>query len=509
MEDNTIPVVTRTQVYLTDPEFFCNKSWTISYNMNTNSWISFHSYIPNWYMGENNFFYSGVNGCCDDFDSSFSAFVGNTNKPTTSTTTTNPTRPNYTTTTRYVPSCNLEGTLTELFCELDGEVEITVPATTTTTICSRPSGLISIILYEGYQINSDPPIISSGSYEDACAARALLVVSRSFSFVPVEFSAAAESYTIGQIVYYDSNSIDCTLVPDGWYFSQEGLYESFVYHIENGVLTEILYCNCETTTSTTTISPTVPECCGTLFSAADKIYILNNNGNPITELIVPGYVSGYGIAMTANKLWSVDTQFIEWDIALSPFSATFNRNITFPGGFTTSSGMVAINDYTLITIDDSPSPQDVVEMDVTGLAGVATVMFSLQANRVAIGNMLYTTEGKLIIINKDSVTLDYYITQYDYATSVIELDLNVGTSYDLVTLSECNCIIFAGDTSGNLYAVDELALDILIPVAITGLVLESSTQVASCVPQSLNSNGNNTTTTTTSSSTTTTTTTIP
>ena len=104
MEDNTIPVVTRTQVYLTDPEFFCNKSWTISYNMNTNSWVSFHSYIPNWYMGENNFFYSGINGCCDDFDSNFIAFVGDTDKPTTSTTTTNPTRPNYTTTIRYVPS---------------------------------------------------------------------------------------------------------------------------------------------------------------------------------------------------------------------------------------------------------------------------------------------------------------------------------------------------------------------------------------------------------------------
>jgi len=161
------------------------------------------------------------------------------------------------------------------------------------------------------------------------------------------------------------------------------------------------------------------------------------------------------------------------------------------------SGMVAINDDTLITIDDSTSPQDVVEMDITGLAGIPTVVFSLQADRVAIGNMLYTTEGKLIIINKDSITLDYYITQYDYVTSTIEIDLNVGTSYDLVTLSECNCTIFAGDTSGNLYAVDELLSGVLIPIFGTGLVLESSTQVASCVPQSLNSNGNITTTTST------------
>ena len=54
------PLVIRKRVYLSDREYFCNKSWTLSYNMNTQSWISFHSYIPNWYIAENNFFYSGI-----------------------------------------------------------------------------------------------------------------------------------------------------------------------------------------------------------------------------------------------------------------------------------------------------------------------------------------------------------------------------------------------------------------------------------------------------------------
>lgn len=62
---NLAPLVVRKVVYLTDPEYFCNKSWTLSYNLNTQSWISFHSYIPNWYIAENNFFYSGLNGGCD------------------------------------------------------------------------------------------------------------------------------------------------------------------------------------------------------------------------------------------------------------------------------------------------------------------------------------------------------------------------------------------------------------------------------------------------------------
>jgi hypothetical protein len=63
--EQTAGVELKTIVDVTDPEYFCNKSWTLSFNMNTKSWISFHSYIPNWYIAENNFFYSGLNGGCD------------------------------------------------------------------------------------------------------------------------------------------------------------------------------------------------------------------------------------------------------------------------------------------------------------------------------------------------------------------------------------------------------------------------------------------------------------
>ena len=78
------PLVTREVVYLTDETYFCNKSWTLSFNMNTMSWISFHSYLPNWYIGENNFFYSGLNDCCTTLD----ALVGQPGPITTTTTTT-------------------------------------------------------------------------------------------------------------------------------------------------------------------------------------------------------------------------------------------------------------------------------------------------------------------------------------------------------------------------------------------------------------------------------------
>jgi hypothetical protein len=121
-------------VYLTDLEYFCNKSWTLSFNFNTKSWVSFHSYIPNWYVGENNFFYSGLNGGCD------LEAIAAEEVPTPSTTSTS------TTIIPPEPLCQLVGTAVRLGdCELDGVAERTedcslagytesfVTTTTTTT----------------------------------------------------------------------------------------------------------------------------------------------------------------------------------------------------------------------------------------------------------------------------------------------------------------------------------------------------------------------------------------
>lgn len=48
------------EVYLTEifPEETIDNSWTISFNMKTMSWQSFHSYLPNFYIGAKDIFYS-------------------------------------------------------------------------------------------------------------------------------------------------------------------------------------------------------------------------------------------------------------------------------------------------------------------------------------------------------------------------------------------------------------------------------------------------------------------
>ena len=123
--------VTREVVYLTDTTYFCNKSWTLSFNFNTKSWVSFHSYIPNWYIAENNFFYSGLNEGCD----LHAIAVEEIPTPTTTTTTSSSTSSTTTTSTTTIapPDCTLEGTARIGVCTLEGTAVLIPPVTTTTT----------------------------------------------------------------------------------------------------------------------------------------------------------------------------------------------------------------------------------------------------------------------------------------------------------------------------------------------------------------------------------------
>jgi len=81
--DSYIEVPVRTEVpgrvyiELGDPEYFCNKSWTISFSFLSNAWISPHSYHPNYYVEFPDFFQAGYNDSTSDIwdhNNTFSLF---------------------------------------------------------------------------------------------------------------------------------------------------------------------------------------------------------------------------------------------------------------------------------------------------------------------------------------------------------------------------------------------------------------------------------------------------
>lgn len=104
----------RQYIPFTDATYFCNKSWTLSFNFNTKTWVSFHSYIPNFYIAENNFFYSGLNDSCDLQARAMIPLPSTTS--TTSTTSTSTTSTTSTTTTAIPITTTTTTTATPIIC---------------------------------------------------------------------------------------------------------------------------------------------------------------------------------------------------------------------------------------------------------------------------------------------------------------------------------------------------------------------------------------------------------
>jgi len=243
-------------VSLNDPKYFCNRSWTLSYSFITNSWISFHSYLPNFYVGENNFFYSGIKTCCDP-DIEFNFFAGELVPNPSTTTTTSSIRPLTTTsTTTAIPlDCVLTGIVTVSSCDLAGTGIITVPPVPPP--CLRPLEMNSDDFVRGYAIvgpiNTD--ISSTASKTAACNAITYINTNTDWilNTVGVEYVALQK----GAKVYVGVRSTDCTVLPDGWYFTQLSSYSGDVFQIVDGVIVSIENCNPTTTTSSTTLAPAV------------------------------------------------------------------------------------------------------------------------------------------------------------------------------------------------------------------------------------------------------------
>lgn len=76
-EKVTTNVPNKLIVSLEDNTYFCNKSWTISFSFLTNTWVSWHSYQPNYYIEYNKYFQAGINGDIPsiwDHNSTFALF---------------------------------------------------------------------------------------------------------------------------------------------------------------------------------------------------------------------------------------------------------------------------------------------------------------------------------------------------------------------------------------------------------------------------------------------------
>lgn len=159
-------------VDLNNPLYFCNKSWTMSFNVNTQTWVSFHTYLPNYYVGENNFFYSGINRTIYDSQSAISGgsscaltFVaavpttesckipsGNAityNAPTTTTTTSSTSTSTTSTTSSTSTTSTTSSTSTTSTSTTTSTTTVAPTTTTTTTLPVGPTTTTTTTPYIG------------------------------------------------------------------------------------------------------------------------------------------------------------------------------------------------------------------------------------------------------------------------------------------------------------------------------------------------------------------------
>jgi hypothetical protein len=222
-----------------------------------------------------------------------------------------------------------------------------------------------------------------------------------------------------------------------------------------------------------------------IFNTGDKrVFTYNTSTGTSTQLNIPNgsYIYTGDIAHTENKLWtSAGGVISEWNITLSPFTATFSRIITTPHNI--GSGLGAINNTTLIATNADVTPNTVVTLDITNDTATSTNKFNLTANatnRTVTGDILLTTTNKVLVTNNAGSSK--YITQFSYPTGTVEVDVEIGSTINAAYgLYIENNKIYIINSDGNVYQIEKTTPYGLTLVGSTGVAVNGASQLPSAL----------------------------
>lgn len=229
------------------------------------------------------------------------------------------------------------------------------------------------------------------------------------------------------------------------------------------------------------VTPVIVDCSSYITTGATNILKYNINTNALTQLTFPSLTSIGDIANNSNKFWITDInnpqEITEYFINPTPFVAVFNRTL-FPLqpllGLCVKDNNTLISTITGITVGDS---YIIVEVDVLGSIPVITNKFSLPGTGRALGGDLFyfPTTDKLFVANNGSG--NYYLTQFDYTTGVVEYDVILNPLINGVFgLSSKNLNLYLFEVTGNVYRLDDITIPTftLVQTTIPGIGAASS-----------------------------------
>ena len=235
-------------------------------------------------------------------------------------------------------------------------------------------------------------------------------------------------------------------------------------------------------------TPTISECT-VLFNYSTNVsaYFPSSNNS---MFLSSSFAGSADVAHTTTKLWVYDgtiQEIQEYDITLSPWSATFNRTITYPSGVYLGSGLGAITNTQLISTNTLTSPHEIIVLDITTNTAVSTVIGTLGTDRAVAGDILLTTTNKILVTNADIISSNQYLTQYSYPSGTFEVEVDITSSTPLpygIFIDSGN--IYVCNVNGEIYNVN-----VNFPYTQTlfnnsGLNIGGASQVPSCCNTNLN-----------------------
>ena len=195
---------------------------------------------------------------------------------------------------------------------------------------------------------------------------------------------------------------------------------------------------------------TLSGCTVLINNNSDQLYYYDYSSN--TKNVLGTFINSQDIAHTSNKMWMYTGGLFEWDITLDPWVVTFNRAISLPNMI--GNGLCAISDTKLISskYNSTNNSDDIVEIDVSSSVATVNTLFSLGSNEIIFGDILFTTNDKLIVTT--SGTSQTYIRQYDYNTGLLDTSVNITSTVSNPSgLFQNNNGLYVVSYSGGVYNV--------------------------------------------------------
>ena len=208
--------------------------------------------------------------------------------------------------------------------------------------------------------------------------------------------------------------------------------------------------------TTTTTTTTLPLCSYVLLADING-YVLRYDTLTNTYTTLFESQAGLDLAHSYDKLWlNAANNIREYNITLSPWSQTFNRNIS-TGSVQTGNALgkpPGINNK-LVTVDVSRSPGVIVELDITNSPATSVDIATLPPGAVTPGDLLITdTIQPKILINLISVTGGANgLYQYDYNTGAFEIYVPLGSALGAWGIYEEGNLIYLVNGNGTTYSL--------------------------------------------------------